>query len=267
MGLGYSTCREIVNQVLLSNGFKAIAADSNFANVSSTDKYQRAMIIWLQQFQRRFSLIFNSSRFMQRKFTFTTNGVDTQYQPDPTNQIYPIEGFKPNSFFNVTASGPANGRLHVVTWSQWRQAYPNPEQVSRGFPIWLVPVPEDGTDIVKVMLFPYPSAAYTIEGQGRIEAPDITDGAQKVLFPKHYEHLLFYHLKLALEQAVNEGREYDHAAAAEQVLLEVMRDAPGAEEEQEITDIGVRILNNPDGWGSRRDFNPATDIPPPFTGL
>lgn len=267
MGYGYSTVRGICNQVLLGMGLAPMLSDSNIADINSTDKYQRISIVTLQNLQRRFAIVFNSSRFMQRKFSFVTNAVSTSYQPDPTNQVYPIEGFQPNSFFNATISGPANGRLHVVNWRQWRDAYPNPELVSRGFPVWLVPVPEDGTDTVNIILFPYPAAVYTIEGQGRLEAPDITDGAQKVIFPKKYEHLLFYHLKLALEQSVNEGREYDLLAAADQILQEVGRDSQGADEEQEIMDIGVRIYNNRDDWGSRRDFNPATDIPPPFTGI
>ncbi|HIA55386.1 MAG TPA: hypothetical protein EYN91_25435 [Candidatus Melainabacteria bacterium] len=263
MGYGYSTARELANKVLLSMGMKDMLSDSDFANTTATDQYQRQAIIFLEMVQKRFALNCNSSRFMQRKFTFTTNAVDTQYEPDPTDQLFPIEGFKPNSFFNVTASGANNQRLHVATWSQWREAYPRPDDMARGFPSWLIPVPEDGTDKVKVLLFPYPNGVYTIEGQGRLEAPDLTSGAQKLLFPKKYEHLLFTYLKIFLEQSVNEGRHADWGPMAEQIFQEVIRDALGAAEETEQIDIGIQLWSRHSD-DSRRDYNPATDTVPPF---
>ncbi|MBA3993395.1 MAG: hypothetical protein C0469_07695 [Cyanobacteria bacterium DS2.3.42] len=264
MGYGYSTARELANKVLLGMGMSPMLNDTDFSVLSATDNYQRQSIVFLEQIQKRFALNCNSSRFMQRKFTFTTNAIDTQYEPDPTNQLFPIEGFKPNSFFNVTASGANNQRLHVATWSQWRQAYPRPDEMARGFPNWLIPVPEDGTDTVKVVLFPYPAGVYTIEGQGRIEAPDLTSGAQQLLFPKHYEHLLFTYLKMFLEQSINEGRQADWEAMAAQIFQEVMRDALGAEEEVEQIDIGIQLWRRHSD-DSRRDYNPATDTVPPFS--
>lgn len=256
--MSYSTCRQLLNKVLLSMGCVPIGLDSDFSNLTRTDNYQRQGIIFLEIIQRRVSLVLNS-RFMQRRFVITTNGVDTEYQPDAVTQKFPVEGFKQNSFFNVTANGPANGPISVIPYTKWREAYPRPDAVGRGFPQFLVPLPADGTDQVKVILFPYPSGPFLIEGIGRIDAPDITDGAQEVIFPKRYEHILIYKLKIYLEQSVNEGRQLDWALEADEIMKEIERDAIGAVEEVEQLDLGIRLWSNRGVGNSARDYNSLTD--------
>ncbi len=53
-------------------GMSPMLGDTDFTVLTATDQYQRQSIIFLEMVQKRFALNCNSSRFMQRKFTFTT---------------------------------------------------------------------------------------------------------------------------------------------------------------------------------------------------
>ncbi len=62
---------------------------------------------------------------------------------------------------------------------------------------------------------------------------------------------------------MNEGRQADMAGLADRFVQEVMRDAAGAEEETDQWSPGFSIWNR---WRSEsaRDYNPATDVAPPY---
>lgn len=257
----YSTALAAANVALEWCGINPIPDVASYSNPAALDKYQRQATIYLDYMQRELGLVFNKRHFW-RVFNISTTPTGQTSYPCPAGVI--IEGFKANSFFNVTASGVYNGQLAVVTHTQWREMYPNPDQVAPGFPTMLVPVPEDGSGTVRVILFPYPSQVFTIEGQCRLLISPLTAGDQALAFPQHYEHMVIHAVRKMLEESRNEGRAFDAERHAQKVVDEVLRDATGAEEEIYPSDTGISLWHARGEY--RRDYNPATDVVPPYTG-
>lgn len=257
----YSTALALANVSLEWCGLQPIPDATAYITPASLDKYQRQTTLFLDYMQRELGLVFNKRHFW-RKFTISTTPTGQTSYPVPAGVI--IEGFRANSFFNVTTSGTANGAIPVVTYEIWREMYPNPEQVANGFPQMLVPAPEDGSGTVNVILFPYPAQIFTIEGQCRLLISPITAGTQALAFPQHYEHMLMHATRVMIEQSRNEGRAFDVERHAQKTIEEVMRDATGASEEDYPIDPGVCLWSNRREY--RRDYNPLTDVVPPYTG-
>lgn len=257
-----STVLTVANMALESSGLTPIPDVASYINTAYLDKYQRQTTIFLDLTQRELGLAFNKRAFW-RKFTISTTPIGQTSYNVPAGII--IEGFRANSFFNVTTGGSANGSIAVVPYDIWREQYPNPENVAQGFPTILVPMPEDGTGTVKVILFPYPSQVFTIEGQCRLIISPITAGDQSLAFPVHYEHMIVHHVKAMIEESRSEGRAASAERRAKEVVEEVLRDATSAYEENYPIDPGVYLFHGRAGE-SRRSYNPATDTVTPYTG-
>lgn len=273
-----STARAIVNKTLLAMGYISIATDAAYATgivdqfgnlPGGLDKYQQQAVIYLDIFQQALSLVFNKPKFF-RKFNFSTvaptvaNPLGTQ---DYTLRQATIEGFKPNSFFNVTTGAGLGNKIRVVPYDQYNQAYARPDLVPIGAPVWLVPLPEsiDGpSDSCKVRLVPTPDQVYTIEGQTKIIVPPIMAGSDRVVFPYQYEQALIMKLKEIMETGTNEGRDASARSYAEQFWAEVFRDSNGADEEVDMIDTGIRLWTTRGRGDSARDYNPVTDTVVPY---
>ncbi len=276
-----STARAIVNKALIGMGTaNPIATDSlyatgivdQFGNISSSlDKYQQQAVTFLDMLQQSLALIMNKP-FMFRRFQITTqapNSVTGIGVPFYTIKNTIVEGFRANSFFNVTyGAGPGNP-LHVIPYEQFNHMYARPDIVPIGTPLWVVPIPNDiascaaGTGDCVVRLVPTPDQVYTIEGQCRMVVPPIKSGSDQVAIPYNYEQALIFKLMEVMEGRLNEGREMNMRAYAEQFLAEVLRDSSGAEEEVDRQDVGFTLWG---GWkrDSARDYNPATDVVTPY---
>lgn len=209
-----------------------------------------------------------TKRFNQRKFTISPIGP-TMGVPETSFTIpnASIEGFRANSFTNITTTpGVTNGHIRVMTYEQWRKTWPDPSKEALGPPRFLIPLPDDGSGDCNVTLFPYPDQAYTIEGICRIVYQKIVDGSTPTIFPVMYEHALIFAGMGLLETRMNEGREASMMALADAAIEEVMRDSEGADEEVDPIEPGVRLR----GFGGDRryvrDYNPDTDVVPPYTG-
>jgi hypothetical protein len=251
-----STARSIANIVLESLGQRPIGSDADYIDLSKLSKVQRQCVIFLDLMHRMLGVEFNK-RFMWREFTIETTAVATEYT---VNSVI-VEGFKANSFFNVTNNGIYNGNIAVRSYEQWREAYPNPELTQRQHPLFLVPLPDDGTGNTKVMLWPYADAVYTIKGQSRLLISPITAGSQLISIPPHYEHVLIFKACEVLETRLNEGREQDFKPYIEEAIQTILRDSTGAYEEVEQIDLGVSLYSRGRRDQNRR-FNPLTDVPP-----
>lgn len=243
MAYSYSTAREVVNLALEACGVLPVSTDAQYSATGPTgpNKYQRQAIIGLDLLQRQFAVTF-TRRIFWRKFQFQTTDYNVTGQTEYEIPNVIVEGFRANSFFNVTATGQGVGGLDVKTYQYWRDNLcPQSSIVSRGAPSFVVPLPDAGDGKAKILLWPYPDMAYTIEGQSRLIVPPITSGAQYVSFPKHYEHMLVFRLVEWIESKMNEGREMSAQRWSQQSIDEVMRDAMGADEEQDVIDMGVTL--------------------------
>jgi len=268
----FSTARAIVNRALLGLGNgQPIATDAIFNNgvmdlqgnisLSGLDKYQSQAIIFYSLILNSLGLVMSKRQFW-RKYQFQTSAPDaTTGDPVPqyTLENGLIEGFRANSVFNVTyGAGPGN-RLHVVPYQNFLESYARPDIIPIGTPMWLVPLPADDSGNVVVQLVPSPDQVYTIEYQCRLIVPPLKTGADMCPFPYHHEHALVFKLIEYLETRVNEGREQGMRQYAEQFIAEMMRDAAGADEENDRIDMGMRLYGN--YRESARDYNPETDVP------
>lgn len=263
----YSSALYIANQALVGSGFMPIASAAQFAlglgavpggtQGNSLDKYQQVAVTFLNLLGKAQGLVFNK-RALWRRFQITTVANQPQYKIN--NQI--IEGFRANSFFNVTVGGAGN-MLHVWTYQDFMMQNARPDVIPFGTPLAVVPIPEDGSGNCVIQLWPTPDQAYIIEGQSRLLVPDLVDGNSFVFLPKHYEHALIFRLIELLETKTNEGKEASARLYAQQFWDEVYRDASGADEEIEPTDPGFRLWGN---WRreTARDYNPVTDVPGPY---
>lgn len=269
-----STVWAIANKALLGMGLVPISSAaqytsgiptlSGYSPINGLDKYQQQCIVWLDILQSAVGLVM-TKRFMWRKFQITTaNNAASQtlvnvYQ---INNVV-IEGFRANSIFNVTyGAGPGNP-LYVVPYETFMRMFARPDLIPIGTPLWLVPLPDDGSGNCLVQLVPTPDQTYTIEGQCRLVVPRIVSGNDLCIFPYMYEHALVAKLIELLETRVDEGRDMTARAYAEQWIAEVIRDAGGADEEQDQIDLGFKLWNR---WRSEsaRDYNPTTDVAPPY---
>jgi len=255
MTYAYSTARACVNMALELAGVQPIASDADYINPARTDKYQRQAVLWFDIIQRKLAITMNK-RFNIRKFTFSTTAGQESY----TLPTAMVEGFKANSFVNITASGHYNGSLGVMTYEQWRTSYPRPDLAATGPPQYIVPLPDDGSGNTKVMVWPYADRVYTIEGLCRVVAMPVTSGSSFVIFPQCYEHALILKLKEMIEGGMNEGRQINAMVLADEAVAEVMRDASGAYEEVDPIDFGVRLYSGR-GGNSTRDYDPDSDVP------
>ena len=265
-----STARTIVNVALTGLGVAlpivsdvaytlGIVSLPSYVSASDpNDKYQSQAITWLDLVHRQLGLTMNKPEFY-RRFKFTTAANQSQYTLN--NQI--VEGFRPNSFFNVTyAAGPGN-QLGVIPYERMMQMYARPDTIPIGTPLWLVPIPKDGTEhdgsqSPVVQLVPTPDQAYVIEGQCRLIVQPIKSGADQVAFPYFHEHALIMKLIEMLEGRLDEGRDQSARMYAEQFVAEVLRDATGAEEEVDRIDIGFSLYGR-ESRNSARDYNALTD--------
>lgn len=238
-----STARKIVNDALEGSGLAPISSDAAYIDPTQLDKYQRQTTIFLNLIQGRFGIAFNK-RFNNRQFSFNTVAPAPLPMTTYTIPATIVEGFKANSFFNVTANGVNNAPLDVMTHQLWRELYPTPELYAPGIPRYIVPYTEDGSNLAKITVWPYADAVYTIEGICRLIVSPITAGTDQIIFPYWYEHCLVTTLMGWLETRTNEGREGVMLALADQCVQEVMRDATGAYEENELMDIGIRLYGS-----------------------
>lgn len=277
-----STCRAIVNKTLVGMGFLPIATDAlyatgiidQFGNLNTQlDKYQQQAVTLLDVFHQALTMVMNKP-FMFRQFQITTVEPNDNSGYTGAGNLGPgvsdfvinnviIEGFRANSFFNVTyGAGPGNP-IHVIPYQQYLEMYARPDIVPIGSPMWLVPLPDDGSGNCRVRIVPVPDQVYTIEGQCRMIVPPIKAGTDRCAFPYRFEHALVMKLMEVLESRLNEGREGTVRMYAEQFISEVLREATGAEEETDRIDMGFTL------WGGRRrdsamDYNPATDSVPQY---
>lgn len=257
------TVLEIANDCLQACGCAPIASAAIYPNV--TDKYQKQLTIMLRLVQHKMALRFNK-HFNVRKFQFNTVPPDANNNPTQW-YVLPnatIEGFKANTFFNITINGTYTTRVTMRTYEWWRQTWPDPTAEPLGPPIHIIPMDDDGSGECRVMLWPWADAVYTVEGQCRVVCPQILDGNSRTIFPAHYDHVLVLKGMEMLETRLNEGREQSIGAIADEAISEVMQDASGSYEENEPIDIGCRLY----GYYSRdsvRDYNPATDTVPPYS--
>lgn len=257
-----SSAFTIANTCLLGCGLAPIASAAVYPNV--TDKYQKQMTIMLQLVQAKMSLRMNK-RFNIRKFSFKTQGPDAN---GVITTSYPvkgatIEGFKANSFFNITTNGVYDSRIRMMTYEYWRMTWPRPDETTMGPPLHIIPMDDDGSGICRVMVWPYSDQQYIVEGQCRVICPQITDGNTQVIFPPHYEHVLILKGMEMLETRLNEGREQAIGPMADEAIAEVMQDASGAYEEEDPMDLGLRLYTYYPR-DTTRDYNPLTDIPGPY---
>lgn len=265
--MAHSTARDTANLILEGVGLDPILSDDAYVDRTQLDKYQRITVIALDMSQRNLGIELNK-RFLIRPFTFSTIApVAGVPHSDPyTLAGTSIEGFKANSFFNVTTAGANNWPLRVATYEQWRVANPNPDLYGAAPPAWIIPVPDDGSDTTQIIVWPYADAVYTIEGQCRIVVAPIQAGTDQIIFPKKYEHVLIAEVQAALEGKMNEGRDASAGAIAARVTAILLRDASGAYEEKEPIDLGFDLW---DGYafGNRyeHNYNPATDVCPPYS--
>lgn len=237
----FSTARELADFALELTGLLPIGSDDAFANSSGElDKYQVQMVRILDLAQREAAITFNK-HFLNRKFQIQTNSTDTEWFL-PAG--FTIEGFKPNTFYDVTASSTTNGPILAITYEKWKEMYPDPSSIARGIPRYIFAPPDDGGLNCKVSLFPYPDGVYTIEGQCRIEAPRLVHGSQPLLFPRRYEHFLIHKSKIMLETNLNEGREGDWFQLSKEIQSELLVDASGISEAVEQQDFGVSLYGN-----------------------
>jgi hypothetical protein len=270
-----STARAVANKALVALGHIPIATDDLYAtgvmdsagNLNTQlDKYQQQAVTFLDIFHQTLSLVMNKP-FMYRRFQLQTNPAPTTTL-DATNGDYVlnnviIEGLRANSFFNVTyGAGPGNP-IHVIPYEQYNQMYARPDIVPIGTPLWLVPLPDDGSGNTRVRIVPTPDQVYVIEGQCRYLVPSIKKGTDQIAFPYRYEAPLIFKLMEVMETRLNEGREASVRMYAEQFVAEMIRDASGAEEEVDRQDLGFTLWG---GWrrDSARDYNPATDVVSPY---
>lgn len=265
----YSSLRDIANLSLEFNGLKAISTDEAYANASLLDKYQRQTVIIVNMVQNQMALELNKRAF-QRKFTIQTVAYDTTKTMAQNKTEYDvpgviIEGLIANSFYNVTVGDNAVGNrpISLMTREAWRDAYPRPDLQPPGFPEVVIPVEDRGDGITRLMVWPWANAVYTIEGIARIVAPRITSGNQRALIPYWYEHAMVVQVAQLLETRLNEGREQSIMNFVNRIVETVLRDARGADEEIDPVDLGFRLY--PGGnRDSARDYNPATDVVPPY---
>lgn len=257
-----STVLYIANTALVGCGQMPIPTAAVFAGGLGTvpggslDKYQQKAVTFLNLLQKQLGMTLNKP-FNFKRFKFTcTPGVALYTINNCT-----IEGFRANSFFNVTIGGPA-GRLRVMSQEIYNESYAQPNSVPTGAPEWIVPQEDDGEEHARVVLVPTPDQTYVIEGQARVNVPDLIDGNSPCLFPKRYEHALIFQLITLIEWSLNEGRDASIGSVAQTFMDEVRRDSGGALEEPDQTDLGFSL------WGNRRrytrDYNPATDQAGPF---
>ena len=265
----YNTARTIANVCLQLNGLLPIQSDSQYVTVSQLDKYQLQTALILNLFQQKMGLAMNK-RFMYRTFTFPTvtyNSALTMAQNVTSYEVdnVIVEGLRANSFFNVTVgtNSVVNARMEMMTYEMWKTNFPRPDVIAPAFPMFIVPMNDDGSGKTNLMVWPWPNGVYTIEGQCRLIVPPITAGNQNIIFPTWYEHALIAKVAGFLETRLNEGREGDYLALADECVQEVMRDANGANEEQDPLDTGVRLWGRPDR-NSARDYYPAIDTAPPW---
>src|SRR5579883_1685687 len=183
MSFTYSTALKVANQALELSGLYPIPDVPTYINnaAGGLDKYQRQVTLILDLVQRRLGLIMNK-RFLTRPFTIKTTAYPTTGQTAyPVPNGVSVEGFKANNFFNVTLTGIFNSRMHVLTHQRWREENPRPDLTAPGIPLFIVPLPDDGSGVPQVMFWPYPSDVYTIEGKSRIIVQPITSGDQFVM--------------------------------------------------------------------------------------
>ncbi len=250
----------IPNIATFNNG---IPTASGYSGVG-LDKYQQQVISWLDIVQRVAGLTFNK-RAMWRRFQFTTanNGANATMISDYVLNNVTIEGFRANSFWNVTyGAGPGNA-ITVIPYENFMRMYARPDIVPIGAPMWLAPLPDDGSGTVVVRLNPIPDQTYVIEGQCRVIVKPIATGNDETIFPLPYEHGLITKTVEIIENRLDEGRGPTFTVYAHEFMQEIMRDAAGAEEETDQWDPGFALWNR---WRSEsaRDFNPATDTAPPY---
>jgi hypothetical protein len=260
----YSTARTLLNMALVATGLPPIESDDAYSDLTQLDKYQRQGTLLLDLMQRKLGIAFNSRRFMRRKFTFKTKDYNTYGTTEyEVPGAFIIEGFKANSFTDVTVNGQGMGHVRVIGYEYWKKAYPDPATVPIGAPELIVIPPDDGSGVPKLIIHPYSDREYTIEGICRLITQPITKGSQFVVFPQHYEHVLVFKLCQMLEGKLNEGREVSAEKLADEAVAEVLRDAVGADEEENPIDFGFTLFSGRRG-NTTRDFNPATDIPTPY---
>lgn len=240
-----SIALDIVNFALEASGFDPILTLGAYTDPTQLSKQQRQSTLLLDLAQHKMGVYFNK-RFMQRQFTLTTTAGNPDGSPGATQYTIPstlVEGFKANSFFNVTSSGYYNKQLDVMTYEMWQRLFPRPDLEPLGAPLWIVPLPEDGTNTAKVIVWPYSDVAYSIRGIARIVVSKIQAGSDPIIFPPHYEYVIIAKLMALLEQKTNEGREAFMEMLASECADEVMRDATGAYEEVEPMDLGIQLYS------------------------
>lgn len=250
-----STFYASVNKILGLSGQLEVTSTSDFDIESNLSKAQYQTKLFTDLANRLLALEFNK-RFAQREFSFSTTTVDNDYALDSTA---PLVGIKWHSFYNRTSGGVRNRRLLFKSYEEWESEFPNPEQQSRSGPIWWIPKPYNGKPD-RIILWPYPDAAYTINYQAKLDTVPLTTSNQNILFPTEYEHVLWIKGRIFLEESLNEGRSANMEILAREAVADVMRDSDGPVDDIQFIDLGMQLYGAPI-FQQRLDFLETDDDP------
>jgi hypothetical protein len=212
--LANSTWLEATNEVLALSSLPAIASADEFDDTTgeSLQKYHAAAKQFVKLAHMHLG-VRARQHFNTERFQFQTTVNTAVYELD--TGLSP-EDIKFQTFFNVTTGTRAtlNSPLMHMEYRTFKRLHPDLDQITTGAPQnWILlpkevgAVPGENDTPNRIRIYPDPDDQYTIEFQAKLDSQPLIDNSSKILFPKHYEHVLWLFCWELLEVDLGEGKE------------------------------------------------------------
>jgi len=216
-----STWLEATNEVLALASLPQIKTPAAFMG-TGLQKYQRVAKQFVK-LAHKYLGVRAYNHFNERIFDFQTSSGTTIYELE--TGLSP-EGIKLHSFFNNSSGtlSSQNGPIGYMEYETFKRRYPDQSVPNVGVPqFWtLLPIDKDQSSPVhRIQFSPNPNNAYTIEYVAKLDMWDLEDEDSIILFPKHYEHVLWMFCWNFLEGDLGEGKDGQILAMAMKAANEV----------------------------------------------